>query len=337
MKKKLLLVTCLMLSVMLLTGCGAKKARTTTRQTSVSTVSATPSPTPVPTATPAPTPEPTPVVVPIATPAPTPAYTSPPAPVATYAPVPAQTGLPRVTKDPTDETVPVNGECQFIARYENADLAEWHFVSPDGSMDVSYAVVQSCFPELRIIGGSSKDLTLQNIPEALNGCHVYCCSTNSAGSVNTAPALITVKPLPVSGYSDGRGTVELYSYSEFDSIDHDDKYRLMDITARSSNRDGAALRFVAEQLSRRPETVKLLILVSDGQPADDGYYGTAAEEDLRGIKQEYTRKRILFVAAAIGDDKPGIERIYGDSFLDITDLNQLPIKLTTLVKRHIHI
>ena len=97
-----------------------------------------------------------------------------------------------MTKDPTDETVYVNGECQFIARYENADLAEWHFVSPDGSLDVSYAVVQSYLPELRIIGGSSKDLTLQNIPEALNGCRVYCCFTNSAGSVNTKPALITV-------------------------------------------------------------------------------------------------------------------------------------------------
>ena len=75
----------------------------------------------------------------------------------------------------------------------------------------------------------------------------------------------------------------------------------------------------------------------NGQPADTGYYGTSAEEDLRGIKQEYTRKKILFAAAAIGDDKPSIERIYGDSFLDITDLNQLPIKLTTLVKRHIRV
>ncbi|MBQ9686184.1 MAG: nitric oxide reductase activation protein NorD [Oscillospiraceae bacterium] len=140
-----------------------------------------------------------------------------------------------------------------------------------------------------------------------------------------------------TGYSDSRSTVELYSYAEFDDFDRDDKYRMMDISARGSNRDGAALRYVAEQLSRRPEAIKLLILVSDGQPADTGYYGTAAEEDLRGIKQEYTRKHILFVAAAIGDDKPSIERIYGDSFLDITDLNQLPVKLTNLVKRHVRV
>lgn len=144
-------------------------------------------------------------------------------------------------------------------------------------------------------------------------------------------------PVMVYGHSTDSNSVELYSYAEFDSIDNDDKYRMMDIAARSSNRDGAALRFVAEQLWKRPEEVKILILVSDGQPADTGYGGTAAEEDLRGIRQEYQRKGILFVAAAIGDDKPSIERIYGDSFLDITDLNQLPTKLTAVVKRHIRV
>ena len=112
---------------------------------------------------------------------------------------------------------------------------------------------------------------------------------------------------------------------------------MMDIAARGSNRDGAALRFMAEQLVKRPEEVKILILVSDGQPAAPGYYGSAAEEDLRGIKQEYRRKGVLFIAAAIGEDKQNIERIYGDSFMDITDLNQLPVKLTAAVKRHMRV
>ncbi len=112
---------------------------------------------------------------------------------------------------------------------------------------------------------------------------------------------------------------------------------MMDISARSSNRDGAALRYMAEQLVKRNEDVRILILVSDGQPADSGYYGTEAEADLRGIRQEYQRKGILFVAAAIGDDKPNIQRIYGDSFLDITDLNKLPVALTEVVKRYVRI
>ena len=140
----------------------------------------------------------------------------------------------------------------------------------------------------------------------------------------------------VYGHSTGAG-VDLYSYAEFDAIDQDDRYRLMDISARDSNRDGAALRYVAERLTRRTEDVKLLMLVSDGQPADTGYYGTAAEEDLRGVKQEYQRKGVLFVAAAIGNDKENIERIYGDSFLDISDLNKLPVKLAGIIKRFIRL
>lgn len=145
-------------------------------------------------------------------------------------------------------------------------------------------------------------------------------------------------PVMVYGHStDWDDTVELYSYAEFDTYDNADKYRIMDVSARSSNRDGAALRFVAERLAARTEDVKILILVSDGQPAANGYIGTAAEEDLRGIKQEYKRRGILFIAAAIGDDKENIQRIYGESFLDITDLEELPAKLTAVVKRHIRV
>lgn len=144
-------------------------------------------------------------------------------------------------------------------------------------------------------------------------------------------------PVMVYGHSTVGSAVMLYSYAEFDNIDGNDCYRLMDVNARNQNRDGAALRFVAEQLARRPEEIKLLILVSDGQPCDNGYYGSAAEEDLRGIKQEYRRKGVTLIAAAIGEDKQAIERIYGDSFLDITDLSQLPVKLTNLVKRHIRV
>jgi hypothetical protein len=46
---------------------------------------------------------------------------------------------------------------------------------------------------------------------------------------------------------------------------------------------------------------------------------------------------VLFIAASIGDDRESLQRIYGDSYLDITDLTQLPVKLTQVVKRHIRV
>ena len=106
--------------------------------------------------------------------------------------VAASANLPRVTKDPTDETVPVNGKCQFVTRYENAELAEWHFVSPDGRWDLVYTDAQKLFPTLTIINGYAKDMTLDNIPVELNGWQVYCRFTNGAGSADSGFARITV-------------------------------------------------------------------------------------------------------------------------------------------------
>jgi len=142
-------------------------------------------------------------------------------------------------------------------------------------------------------------------------------------------------PISIVGHNVRYDIVNLYSYADYDSIDGNDKYRIMDMTSRGCNRDGAALRYVAEQLIKRSEKVKLLIIISDGQPSDTGYCGLEAEEDLRQIKAEYTKKGITLFAAAIGEDKDTIERIYKDGFLDITDLTKLPANLIKLITRYI--
>ena len=189
MKKQLLLILCLILALLALTACARRE-----KAPEVVNITAAPTPDPIPTAAPtlAPTPVPTPVPTPAPTPVPTPVPTLPPTPAPT--PVQVIANVPRITKNPTDETVAAGGKCQFVTRYENAELAEWHFVSPDGSMDVSYLALLDQFPGLKIIGGNTKDLTLEGIPEALNGVRVYCRFSNSAGSVNTGTALITVLP-----------------------------------------------------------------------------------------------------------------------------------------------
>ena len=144
-------------------------------------------------------------------------------------------------------------------------------------------------------------------------------------------------PLVVMGHTASSKHVEMFSYVDFDSADKNDRYRLMDMNARYCNRDGAALRYIAERLYHYPAEVKMLIIICDGQPNDDGYSGSAAEADLRGIKIEYTRKGVNIFAAAIGDDRDKIERIYGSGFLDITNLESLPILLTNLIARSLPI
>ena len=142
-------------------------------------------------------------------------------------------------------------------------------------------------------------------------------------------------PMMVYGHSTSGDLVDLYSYVECDVFADLDRYRLADIQARRSNRDGAALRYVSRRLLERPERNKILILVSDGNPAHTNYWGEAAEEDLRAFRSEFVSCGGLLIAAAIGDDKDAIHRIYGQSFMDITDLSSFPLRLTQYLKRHI--
>ncbi|WP_239625782.1 nitric oxide reductase activation protein NorD [Paenibacillus sp. H1-7] len=131
--------------------------------------------------------------------------------------------------------------------------------------------------------------------------------------------------------------MSLFAYADYKKPDPSDRFRLMDIRARSNNRDGMALRILAEKLAAAPQETKLLISLSDGQPkAMDDYTGTVAAQDMQQTIMEYERKGVICLAAAIGQDKEVIQLIYGNErFLDITNLKELPAKLVRMIARHL--
>ncbi len=150
----------------------------------------------------------------------------------------------------------------------------------------------------------------------------------------------TACKIPVLIYGDtaDRSPIErmsMYSYIDWEEPGLNDKYALMAIQSHSNNRDGMALRILAEKLVKMPQTTKLLISISDGQPkAMPDYTGKAAIDDMKQIISEYSRKGILFLAAAIGQDKDTISDIYGqERFLDMSNLWQLPIQLVRIISR----
>lgn len=129
--------------------------------------------------------------------------------------------------------------------------------------------------------------------------------------------------------------VQMYQYIDFDDTSKNGRYSLLRMSAEGCNRDGLPLRYCVNRLLQRSEENKLMILVSDGKPNDDGYRGVQAYDDLRQVKRDCDRKGIILLAAAIGEDKEQIHAIYGNSFLDITDLNTLPIKIVRTIKQFI--
>ncbi len=204
------ILVCLLCVCLLLGACGLRRSsETTITQPPVPTVTViTPAPdaanvtvteaTPAPEATPEPTvlpvitPAPTPV--PAETPVPTPVVTEAPAPVVTQAPAstPAPANVPVVTKNPTDESLLEGGDAWFVARYQNAKWAVWHFVSPDGTRDLTYDEMSRLVPTMSVENGMYSDMTLRNVTLGLNGWKVYCRYSNNDGYTNTAMAYVTV-------------------------------------------------------------------------------------------------------------------------------------------------
>lgn len=134
-----------------------------------------------------------------------------------------------------------------------------------------------------------------------------------------------------------REKTSIFSYKEFaDTFQWLDE-KLVTMKSRQNNRDGAVLRVVADKLNQQTATTKLLLNISDGQPkALPDYTGKKAKEDIQEVIKEYDRQGIIFIAAAIGQDKEEIKEIYGESrFLDITDLQEFPKQMIQLIARYL--
>lgn len=147
-------------------------------------------------------------------------------------------------------------------------------------------------------------------------------------------------PLTINGDTadvSERERTSIYAYKEFNEDYDTALLRLTTIKALNNNRDGSALKILADKLAVRTEQTKLLINLSDGQPkAMPNYTGDLAKDDLQQIVHEAEREGIVVLSAALGDDAATLKEIYGNQrFLDFTDLNRLATNLVHIVMRFV--
>ncbi|MGG5316252.1 AAA family ATPase [Enterococcus sp. AZ072] len=148
--------------------------------------------------------------------------------------------------------------------------------------------------------------------------------------------------IPFTLYGDSadvsqREKTSLYSYKEFNDSYDFLAAKITTMKPRQNNRDGVPLRLLAEKLSNETADTKILLNISDGQPkALPDYTAKKAEADIQQVLSDYERKRIIFIACAIGEDKEAIKSLYGeDRFVDISDLATMPQQLLQLIGRFI--
>ncbi len=117
------------------------------------------------------------------------------------------------------------------------------------------------------------------------------------------------------------------------------RLNLLAIKSRANNFDGYSIRYATKILSKRPETNKILITISDGCPACSKYNSENGLADAKLAIKEANRSCIaLGVAIGDGIDNAKIKEIYGENYLEVKDVSslfqQLSGKLRKMIKEN---
>jgi nitric oxide reductase NorD protein len=139
------------------------------------------------------------------------------------------------------------------------------------------------------------------------------------------------------GYSgQGRGQVDFLVVKDFDDqLGGKTAQRLGGLAPMRQNRDGTAIRHATAKLLAREARTRLLVLISDGRPLDDGYTDEYSLEDTKAALRE-ARRRGLHPFCITIDRKADsyVRRMYGDvQFAVIDHLEALPKRLPRIYQR----
>jgi cobalamin biosynthesis protein CobT len=119
-----------------------------------------------------------------------------------------------------------------------------------------------------------------------------------------------------SGDSKYDYSVELEHYTTFKNAPAD-RASIPMISARVQNRDGPAIRWASSILKKRPERNKLMIVISDGQPCADSYYGEDAIFDTKAAIRDAKRLHdIVGIILEAGSATDILKTMYGNDYIE---------------------
>ena len=139
------------------------------------------------------------------------------------------------------------------------------------------------------------------------------------------------------GYSgQGRGHIDIVKLKDFqESSLNRAALRIGAVTPLQQNRDGAAIRHVVHRLLQQKARTRLLVLLSDGKPLDDGYGDEYSLEDTKMALREARQQEVHpFCITVDHEASDYLKRMYGEvGFVVIDDVNALPTRLPGIYQR----
>ncbi len=142
-------------------------------------------------------------------------------------------------------------------------------------------------------------------------------------------------PFAIHGFaSDGRHDIQYYRFKDFNQhFDDDSKSRLAGMQGGLSTRMGAALRHAGHHLLKQQEKRKLILLVTDGEPADiDERDPQHLRHDTKKAVEELYSNGVLTYCLTLDPLADNyVKRIFGENNYTVIDhVDRLPEQLPVL-------
>jgi nitric oxide reductase NorD protein len=142
-------------------------------------------------------------------------------------------------------------------------------------------------------------------------------------------------PFAVHGFaSDGRHDVQYYRFKDFNQhFDDEAKSRLAGMKGGLSTRMGAALRHAGQHLLKQQQKRKLVLMVTDGEPADiDERDPQHLRHDTKKAVEELYSTGVLTYCLTLDPNADDyVKRIFGaNNYTVIDNVNKLPEQLPAL-------
>ncbi|MDQ6989066.1 MAG: nitric oxide reductase activation protein NorD [Mariprofundaceae bacterium] len=142
-------------------------------------------------------------------------------------------------------------------------------------------------------------------------------------------------PFAIHGFaSDGRHDIQYYRFKDFNQhFDDETKSRLAGMKGGLSTRMGAALRHAGHHLLKQQEKRKLVLLLTDGEPADiDERDPQHLRHDTKKAVEELYGTGVLTYCLTLDPNADSyVKRIFGENNYTVIDnVDKLPEKLPTL-------
>lgn len=161
-------------------------------------------------------------------------------------------------------------------------------------------------------------------------------------------------PTRIIGHTTSYGDIKITNYVNFKTNDRE-RYTLGSINASNSNVDVGVLTGLCEEMLKRKEKSKVVIVISDGAPwstpdaergnfrgvqfkeldsANNRIATDLGNQELNACVRYYRKKGLKIIGVAL-DDSDAIKAIYEEGTLDCTRLDKLPSEMVKIFRKYV--